>query len=83
LLASSCNGEHSRLETLRNSDRCSHLDEAMLLRALELYEVERPDFAEAYLVAAAEVTGVGTVMSCDRGIDRIATVSRIEPRTSV
>jgi predicted nucleic acid-binding protein len=55
------------------------VDEAMLLRALEVYEVERLDFADAYLVAAAETTGVGAVMSFDRGIDRIATVSRIEP----
>jgi predicted nucleic acid-binding protein len=55
------------------------VDEAMLLRALEVYEVERLDFADAYLVAAAETTGVGAVMSFDRGIDRVATVSRIEP----
>jgi predicted nucleic-acid-binding protein len=55
------------------------VDAAMLLRALEVYEVERLDFAEAYLIAAAEATGVGAVMSFDRGIDRIATVSRIEP----
>ena len=51
----------------------------MLLRALEVYEVERLDFADAHLIAAAEATGVGTVMSFDRGIDRVATVSRIEP----
>lgn len=55
------------------------VDAAMLLRALEVYEVERLDFAEAYLIAVAEATGVGAVMSFDRGIDRIATVSRIEP----
>lgn len=55
------------------------VDEAMLLRALEVYEVERLDFADAYLVAAAEATGVGTVMSFDRAIDRVATISRIEP----
>jgi predicted nucleic-acid-binding protein len=55
------------------------VDEAMLLRALEVFEVERLDFADAYLVAIAETTGVGAVMSFDRGIDRVATVSRIEP----
>jgi predicted nucleic-acid-binding protein len=55
------------------------VDEAMLLRALEVYEVERLDFADAYLIAAAEATGVGAVMSFDRGIDRVGTVSRIEP----
>jgi predicted nucleic acid-binding protein len=35
------------------------IDAAMLLRALEVYEVDRLDFADAYLVAAAEATGVG------------------------
>lgn len=55
------------------------VDEAMLLRALEVYEVERLDFAEAYLVATAEATGVGAVMSFDRTIGRVGTVSRIEP----
>lgn len=55
------------------------VDEAMLLRALEVYEVERIDFAEAYLVALAEATGVGAVMSFDCAIDRARTVKRIEP----
>jgi predicted nucleic-acid-binding protein len=55
------------------------VDEAMLLRALEVYEVERLDFAEAYLIATAEATGVDAVMSFDRTIDRVGTVSRIEP----
>jgi predicted nucleic acid-binding protein len=50
-----------------------------LLRALELYEVHRLDFAEAYLVASAEVTGVGAVLSFDRAIDRVPTVERVEP----
>lgn len=55
------------------------IDAAILLRALEVYEVQRLDFAEAYLVAVAEASGVGTVMSFDRSIDRVGTVSRIEP----
>lgn len=55
------------------------VDEAVLLRALEVYEVNRLDFAEAYLVASAETTGVGAVASFDRSIDRIATVQRLEP----
>jgi predicted nucleic-acid-binding protein len=50
-----------------------------LLRALEVYEVDRIDFAEAYLVAQAEATGVNEIVSFDRSIDRIATVSRREP----
>ncbi len=34
------------------------VDSASMLRALEVYEVHRLDFAEAYLVAQAEATGV-------------------------
>jgi predicted nucleic-acid-binding protein len=55
------------------------LDAALLLRALELYEVNRLDFAEAYLVASAEVSAVGRVASYDRDIDRVGTVERVEP----
>lgn len=55
------------------------LDAPLLLRALEVYEVDRLDFAEAYLVATAEATGVGAIMSFDRGIDRVSTVERVEP----
>jgi len=55
------------------------IDAPLLLRALEVYEVDRIDFAEAYLVASAEASGVGTIASFDRAIDRIATVRRLEP----
>ncbi len=55
------------------------LDPAMLLRALEVYETDRLDFAEAYLVAQAERSGVGVVASFDQAIDRVATVRRLEP----
>jgi predicted nucleic acid-binding protein len=55
------------------------VDSGLLLRALEVYELDRLDFAEAYLVAQAEVTGVGVVMSFDRSIDRIDTVTRRDP----
>ena len=55
------------------------VDEPLLLRALEVYEVERLDFAEAYLVASAEASGVGAIASFDRDIDRIATVRRLAP----
>jgi predicted nucleic-acid-binding protein len=54
-------------------------DEDLLLRALEVYETERLDFAEAYLVASAERAGVEAIASFDRAIDRINTVIRIEP----
>ena len=55
------------------------LDSAMLLRALEVYETARLDFAEAYLVAQAERSGLLVVASFDRAIDRVATVRRLEP----
>ncbi len=55
------------------------VDPALLLRALEVYEVHRLDFAEAYLVAAAERAGIREVASFDRSIDRVTTVRRIEP----
>jgi predicted nucleic-acid-binding protein len=54
-------------------------DEPLLLRALEVYQVERIDFAEAYLVASAEASGVEAIASFDRAIDRVTTVRRIEP----
>jgi predicted nucleic-acid-binding protein len=54
-------------------------DEPSLLRAFEVYELERLDFAEAYLVAQAEATGVGAIASFDRPIDRVASISRLEP----
>ena len=55
------------------------VDPALLLRAIEVYEVDRLDFAEAYLVACAETAGVGTIASFDKAIDRVSTVTRMEP----
>lgn len=55
------------------------VDPALLLRAIEVYELDRLDFAEAYLVACAESTGIGSVASFDKAIDRVPTVTRIEP----
>jgi len=55
------------------------LDVDLLQRAVEIYEVHRLDFADAYLVASAERTGVGVIASFDRGIDRVTTVRREEP----
>lgn len=55
------------------------IDPALLHRAVEVYEHDRLDFPEAYLVAAAERSGIGTVASFDRSIDRVKTVRRIEP----
>lgn len=55
------------------------VDPAPLLRAVEVYEIERLDFAEAYLLACAESTGVAVVASFDRSLDRMSTVKRLEP----
>jgi predicted nucleic acid-binding protein len=55
------------------------VDPALLLRAVEVYETDRLDFADAYLVACAESTGVERIASFDKAIGRIATVDRIDP----
>ena len=55
------------------------LDLNLLLRAVEVYELDRLDFAEAYLIASAGQSGVGVVASFDRSIDRVQTVTRFEP----
>jgi predicted nucleic acid-binding protein len=61
------------------SDSIVCVDPPLLLRAVEVFETDRLDFAESYLVACAESTGVGRVASFDQAIDRVATVERIEP----
>lgn len=50
-----------------------------LLRAIEVYEVDRLDFAETRLVANAEASGVEAMVSVDRTVDRVPTAGRIEP----
>ena len=55
------------------------VDAPLLLRAVEIYEYDRLDFAEAYLIASAESTGVMRVASFDRSIDRAKTITRVEP----
>ena len=55
------------------------VDDPLLHRAVELYDVHRLDFADAYLVASAESTGAGVVASFDRSIDRVGTIRRDEP----
>ena len=67
------------IRSLLAFDSVMCIDPALLLRAIEVYEIDRIDFAEAYLVACAESTGVGRVASFDRSIDRVATVERVEP----
>ena len=62
-------------------DSISCVDPALLLRAIEVYETHRIDFAEAYLVACAESTGLSRIASFTRSIDRVNTVQRLEPPT--
>jgi predicted nucleic acid-binding protein len=56
------------------------VDLELVQRAVEVYEVHRLDFADAYLVASAERSGVGVIASFDRTIDRVPTIRREEPR---
>ena len=69
-------------ETLRAVlafDAITVVDHALLQRSVELYDIHRLDFADAYLVASAERSGVGAVASFDRSIDRVGSVRREEP----
>ena len=54
-------------------------DRALLVRAVQVYELHRVDFADAYLVALAESSGVRLIASFDRSLDRVETVTRVEP----
>jgi predicted nucleic-acid-binding protein len=59
--------ERARIATLMRAalafPAIETVDPEVLLRALEVYELDRLDFAEAYLVAQAEITGVGEIAS--------------------
>ena len=50
----------------------------LLLRAVEIYDRSRVDFAEAYLSALAERSD-RAVVSFDRDLDRVGSIRRIEP----
>ena len=67
------------IRSLLALDSIAVVDRDVLLRAVEVYEIDRLDFAGAYLVACAESTGIGRVASFDRSIDRVSTVERIKP----
>lgn len=67
------------IRSLLAFDSISVVDRDVLLRAVEVYEIDRLDFAEAYLVACAESTGIGRVVSFDRSIDRVSSIERVEP----
>jgi predicted nucleic acid-binding protein len=67
----------TRIFGLKNNRFASYADSA-LLGCLGVAR-RRFDFAEAYLVACAESTGIGMTASFDRSLDRIGTIERIEP----
>jgi predicted nucleic-acid-binding protein len=54
-------------------------DSELLLRAIEVYETHRLDYAEAYLVASAERSGVQAIASFDKTIRRVVSVELIQP----
>lgn len=54
-------------------------DPEVALRALEVYERHRLDFADAYLVAVAEATGLRRIASFDRAIRRVPWVEVVTP----
>ncbi len=59
------------------------VDRRLLERAIEVCDVDRLDFADAYadayLVASAESSGIGVIASFDRSIDQVGTIRREEP----
>jgi predicted nucleic acid-binding protein len=75
--------ERARLAELMRSaiafPSIATVDSSLLLRVLQLYELEQLHFADAYLVASAESTGIPAILSLDRAIDRAGTVARLEP----
>jgi predicted nucleic-acid-binding protein len=75
--------DRARVATLMRSalslENLKTTDPGLLRRALEVYELDRLDFAEAYLVAQAEATDVAEIASFDRTIDRVKSVRRREP----
>ena len=50
----------------------------VLLRTLEVFETERTDFADAYLVASAEASGVVDIALFDRTLDCLPSINRVE-----
>ena len=62
-----------------SSSRFRVQNRSLLIRSLEIYLDHKIDFTEAYLVATAEQAGINEVASFDRAIDRVPTITRVEP----
>ncbi len=54
-------------------------DADVLLRALELYELHNLGYADAYLVACAELSGIGAVATFDAELARRSSVEALTP----
>lgn len=67
-----------RLGALLSMTNLEGIDRQTLWRALSIFVDHRLGFAEAYLAALAERDNAA-VASFDRGIDRVATIIRVEP----
>lgn len=54
-------------------------DLSLLLHTIEIYEIHRSDFADAYIAAYAETSGIKDIATFDKSISRVTTINRIEP----
>jgi len=54
-------------------------DKITLLSALQLYEIRRIDFIDAWLAAKMQQQGIQQIYSFDEHFDRIAGIQRLEP----
>jgi predicted nucleic acid-binding protein len=55
-------------------------DDDRLLRALELHELHRIDFTACYLAACAERSPDRQVASFDHDLDKVASITRLQPK---
>jgi predicted nucleic-acid-binding protein len=67
------------VRTVLAFDAIAVVDESLPLRAAEVYELYRLDFADAYLVPCGERSGHEVIVSFDRSIGRVPSIDRVEP----
>jgi predicted nucleic-acid-binding protein len=67
------------LRSLLAMDAVSTEREQVLLRAVDLFELDNMDFADAYLVAWAEAHGIKQIASFDKGLGKAKTIRRVDP----
>jgi len=70
---------HQTLRALVEMPNVVSPGKPQLLRALDLYERERMDFADAYLLASAEARGEALVASFDKGLGKAGGAKRLDP----